>query len=144
MQNSQALTTDSVYQYNFEFTQDDVVAFADATGDKNPIHLDEDYAKKTFFKKRIIHGFMAGSVFSKVFGTLFPGEGTIYMEQTMTFLRPMYAHHKYSAVFTVLEVYPEKHRARVKTEIVTETNDVALSGEALISNKRICWLGNYG
>jgi 3-hydroxybutyryl-CoA dehydratase len=126
-----------VFEYNFEFYQEDVIAFAEATGDKNPIHLDEEYAKNSPFKRRILHGFLGGSVFSKVFGTLFPGEGTIYLKQNMSFYKPMFTNEKYTAVFTIIEIYPLKNRALVKTEIINIAKEIVTSGEALISHKSI-------
>ena len=69
------------YQTSFSFSQNDIIMFAELTGDKNPIHLDEEVAKNTIFGKRILHGFLGASIFSKVFGTIFPGEGTIYIKQ---------------------------------------------------------------
>ena len=71
------------YIHQYSFSQDDVKLFAQITGDTNPLHLDEEYAKGTIFKTKIMHGFLSASVFSKVFGTLFPGEGCIYLEQNL-------------------------------------------------------------
>ena len=70
---------DSQFEHLFSFTQKDVEAFAKVTGDNNPVHLDESYAAKTMFKRPIMHGMLGATVFSKVFGTMFPGEGTIYL-----------------------------------------------------------------
>jgi len=125
------------YTYKFQFSQDDVVAFAEATGDKNPIHLDEGYAEKSLFKKRILHGFLGGSVFSKVFGTLYPGEGTIYLNQSMSFYKPMVVEEQYTAVFVILEIYSLKNRALVKTEILDQDAEVVTTGEALIKHANI-------
>ena len=69
------------YEHEFSFSQDSVKRFAEVTGDNNPIHLDSVYAATTPFKKPIMHGFLSGSIFSKVFGTIYPGEGTIYLKQ---------------------------------------------------------------
>jgi len=124
----------STFDYPFRFSQQDVLKFAEATGDKNPIHLDEEYASKSIFKKRIIHGFLGGSIFSKVFGTIFPGEGTIYLKQDMAFFRPMYVDTNYTAVFTVLKIFREEGRALIKTEVLNEDRKIAISGEALIQN----------
>ncbi len=132
-----SITVDAVFKYPFMFSQDDVIAFAEATGDKNPMHLDDEYAKQTIFKRRILHGFLGGSVFSKVFGTIFPGEGTIYIKQNMSFFKPMYTDTQYTAVFTVLETIPEKYRALVKTEILNSDEVVITTGEALISHTSI-------
>lgn len=125
----------TTYTHEFSFTQDEVVQFAEVTGDKNPVHLDAAYAATTMFKKPIMHGFLGGSVFSKVFGTLFPGEGTIYMKQSMQFMRPMYVDTKYHVRMLVKEVNKEKHRATVETQIVdAEKGEVVITGEATVMN----------
>ncbi len=131
------IALNSTYEHQFSFSQDDVINFAKVTGDKNPIHLDEEYARNTAFKKRILHGFLGASVFSKVFGTLFPGEGTIYLRQNVTFHKPMYAGIVYEARFTIIETIPEKHRALVKTEIFNGEKELVISGEALIMHHNI-------
>ena len=125
------------YEYSFSFTQEDVNSFALVSGDKNPIHIDKEYASKSLFKKRIIHGFLGGSVFSKVFGNIFPGEGTFYLKQSMTFYNPMYVNELYKAKFLVKKIIPEKNRAIVDTIIVDKDNQIIIEGEALIKNKNI-------
>jgi acyl dehydratase len=125
----------TTYNHTFRFTQKDVEQFAAVTGDKNPVHLDADYAAKTMFKKPIMHGFLGGSVLSKVFGTLFPGEGTIYLKQSMAFMRPMFVDTDYEVRMTVKEVNKEKHRAVVETIIVDKgSEEVVISGEATVMN----------
>ena len=126
-----------VFEHQFYYNQEQVNAFANATGDQNPIHLDEEYARKTIFKKPIIHGFLGGSVFSKVFGTLNPGEGTIYLKQSMTFHKPMFVDQLYIARFEVIDVISEKNRAVIKTEVLDQNNNLFISGDALIQNKNI-------
>ena len=125
----------TTYNYTFRFTQKEVELFAQVTGDKNPVHLDADYAAKTMFKRPIMHGFLGGSVFSKIFGTLFPGEGTIYLKQSMSFMRPMFVDTDYEVRMTVKEVVKEKHRANVETVIVDKnTNEVVINVEATVMN----------
>lgn len=124
-----------VYTHEFSFTQSDVEQFAKVTGDNNPVHLDAAYAATTMFKKPIMHGFLGGAVFSKIFGTLFPGEGTIYLKQSMSFMRPMFVDTVYEARMTVKEVIREKHRITVETIIADKTTgDVTISGEATVMN----------
>lgn len=124
-----------IYTHEFSFSQDEVNRFAEVTGDKNPVHLNADYAAKTMFKKPIMHGMLSASLFSKVFGTLFPGEGTIYLKQSLGFMKPMYVDTKYEAVFTVKEVIKDKNRAIVETLIKDKTNGtVCTSGEATVMN----------
>lgn len=125
----------TTYTHSFSFTQEEVVRFAEVTGDKNPVHLDAAYAATTMFKRPIMHGFLGGAVFSKVFGTLFPGEGTIYLKQSMAFMRPMYVDTKYEVRMTVKEVNKEKHRATVDTLVVdVASGETTISGEATVMN----------
>ncbi|MFN8712046.1 MAG: MaoC family dehydratase [Bacteroidota bacterium] len=125
----------TIYTHEFRFTQKDVEQFAAVTGDSNPVHLDAEYAAGTMFKRPIMHGFLGGSVFSKVFGTLFPGEGTIYLKQSMAFMRPMFVDTDYEVRMTVKEVNREKHRATVETIIADKnTGDIVISGEATVMN----------
>jgi len=120
----------------FSFSQDDVVKFAQISGDHNPLHLDEEYASKTMFGKPIIHGVLGASIFSKILGMKFPGEGTIYLKQEMNFKRPMYAGIQYEAVLTVKEVNKERHSAVIETKVKEkESGKVNLIGEASIMNK---------
>lgn len=123
------------FEYQFSFNQDDVIKFAEASGDFNPIHLDEEFSKTTIFKKRIIHGFLGGSIFSKVFGTKYPGSGTIYLNQKMNFYKPMYVENKYTAIFQIIEIYGKKSRALVKTEILSDEGVLVIGGEALIQHE---------
>jgi len=127
----------SEYQFSFKFDQNDVINFAKASGDDNPIHLDDEYAKKTIFKKRILHGFLGGSVFSKVFGTLYPGNGTIYLKQNMSFYKPMFVETDYVAKFKVVEIDSIKNRAKVTTEIYDNENQLIIGGDALIKHPSI-------
>jgi acyl dehydratase len=129
------IKTNETYTHSFKFSQDEVNRFAEVTGDKNPVHLDADYAAKTMFKRPIMHGMLSASLFSKVFGTLFPGEGTIYLKQSLSFLKPMYVDTDYEAVFTVKEVMGDKNRAVVETLIKDKnTGLVCTSGEATVMN----------
>lgn len=107
------------------FTQDSVNQFAEISGDHNPIHTDAKYAAATPFGKPIIHGIFAASVFSKVFGTQWPGEGTIYMFQDLFFKAPAYVETDYTARFEVTEVNEEKHRGVIQC-ILEDTNGKAV------------------
>lgn len=129
------IKVNEVYTHSFKFSQDEVNRFAEVTGDKNPVHTDADYAAKTMFKRPIMHGMLSASLFSKVFGTLFPGEGTIYLKQSLSFLKPMYVETDYEAVFTVKEVIGDKNRATIETLIKDKnTGLVCTSGEATVLN----------
>ncbi len=125
------------FEYKFSFTQEDVIKFAEASGDFNPIHLDDEFGRNSIFKKKIIHGFLGGSVFSKVFGTIFPGNGTIYLKQDLTFYKPMFTHKNYISKFEVVETEPIKNRAVVTTFILNENDEIVIKGEALIKHSSI-------
>jgi acyl dehydratase len=126
----------TVYKHQFSFTQDQVNDFAKVSGDTNPLHLDAEFAATTPFKKPIMHGFLGGSIFSMVLGTKFPGEGSVYLKQSMEFLRPMYVETEYEAIFTVKELDLVKNKALIETKIVDlQTNKSTIMGEALIMNK---------
>ena len=123
------------YQSEFSYTQSEVDLFSQVSGDHNPIHHNAEYAASTVFKKPIIHGMLSASIFSKVFGTEFPGEGTIYLSQQLQFKRPMYVGQNYVATFEVTEADPDKHRATVNTTVKhKETGDVTIQGQAQIMN----------
>lgn len=125
-----------VYTHQFTFSQAEVDQFAQLTGDNNPIHLDAEYAAQTAFRKPIIHGFLAGSIFSKILGTQFPGEGTLYLKQNIEFLAPMFVDTTYEAVFTVKEI-GEKSTALIQTQIVEKnTQKLTVNGEAIVMNRQ--------
>ena len=130
------LKTGDAFEFNFAFTQKDVNAFAEISGDDNPVHLDEDYAATTVYKRPIIHGFLGSSVISRIFGTMWPGEGTVYLHQQLNFKRPMYVDQEYKAVLTVKEIVEGKHRATIITNIIETANGKpVVTGEAQIMNK---------
>lgn len=126
----------SQFTHSFKFSQEDVAAFARVTGDTNPLHLDADYAATTAFKRPIIHGMLGASVFTKVLGTEYPGYGSIYVGQTLNFLRPMFVDTDYEAVFTITNLNPEKNMAEISTEILdAQTRKATTRGVATMINK---------
>lgn len=114
------------------FTQDDVDAFSGISLDKNPVHLDENYALKTLFKGRIIHGFLSGSLISAVIGTLLPGEGAIYLHQDMDFRRPAHTGELLTATVTVAHIKEEKHILYLDTVCTNENDEVIIEGKAVV------------
>jgi len=122
------------YTHSITFNQNNVNTFAEITGDNNPIHLDAEFASKTPFGKPIVHGFYSASVFSMVFGTKFPGEGTIYLYQDMKFLAPVFVDEPYTASFEVTEVNTEKHRGTIKCLLINKEQKVVIEGVAKLMN----------
>jgi acyl dehydratase len=113
--------------------------FARITGDNNPVHLDEEVAKKTSFGRRIAHGMLSAGFISAVLGTRLPGVGSIYVSQTLNFKKPVYPGDKITTTAEVVEVKPTKkpglHFIRLKTECKNQDGDVVLDGEAVIYYK---------
>ena len=128
------LKTGDTYSEKVRYTQAKVDKFAEISGDDNPLHINAEYAAKTPFGKPIVHGFLAGAIFSKVFGTQWPGEGTIYMFQEMSFKAPIYVEQDYTANFEVIEVDELKHRGRVQCILESADGKIAISGEAKLQN----------
>ncbi|MDI9863728.1 MaoC family dehydratase [Flectobacillus sp. DC10W] len=129
------IALNTVHRHKFSFTQDDVILFAKVSGDNNPLHLDAEFAATTPFKRPIIHGALASSIFSKVMGTEFPGFGSVYLKQVSEFKRPMFVDTDYEAVFTVVNIDEKKHVAEIKCEIFdVATNKKTTDGMATIMN----------
>jgi 3-hydroxybutyryl-CoA dehydratase len=109
----------------------DIVAFAEVTGDKNPVHLDGEYAAKTIFKRPIAHGMLTAGYISAVFGMELPGPGAIYVSQTLNFRAPVRTGDRVVAKVRVMELYPAKCRARFAC-ICSVGATVVLEGEAVL------------
>ena len=114
--------------YRHTITDADVHAFADLTGDHNPLHLDEAFAQTTRFKGRIVHGMLTASYFSTVLAIL-PGPGTIYLSQSLYFRAPVRIGDTVEAQITVADIVPEKGRVLMKT-VCRVGDTVVLDGEA--------------
>lgn len=122
------------YTEKVRYTQANVDTFAQISGDNNPIHINPEYASKSIFGRCIVHGFFAGAVFSKVFGTQWPGEGTIYLYQEMKFMSPVFVEQDYDAVFEVVELDEVKHRGTIKCTLHDADGKVAIAGTAKLLN----------
>ena len=114
------------------FSQEEVLGFAELSYDTNPLHVDAEYAKKSFFGKVIVPGFLTGSMFSAIIGTKFPGEGSIYLNQSMSFRAPVFIDQVIVATVRVKELIPEKHRVLLDTCCCDEDGKVLIEGEALV------------
>ena len=114
------------------FVEEDVAEFARVSGDSNPAHMDENYAKTTQFKTRIVHGMLAGSLFSALLGTDLPGVGTIYTGQTLKFTRPVHFGEEITASVTVKELNTERNRAVFECLAVNPQGEPVIIGEATV------------
>jgi 3-hydroxybutyryl-CoA dehydratase len=105
--------------------------FANVSGDHNPVHLDEDYAKTTRFGGRIAHGMLGAAFISAVLGMKLPGPGTVYLQQSLTFRRPVKLGERVVTEATVTGLQPEKSRAVLKT-VCRVGDQTVIEGEALV------------
>jgi 3-hydroxybutyryl-CoA dehydratase len=112
-------------------TEADIVAFAEISGDKNPVHIDAEYAAGTFFKERIAHGILTAGFISAVVGMKLPGPGAIYVSQTLNFKAPVTIGSEVTAKVRVVELIEGKRRARFECECVVG-GKVVLEGEAVL------------
>ena len=120
-------------QFSKTISESDVYLYAGITGDFNPAHVDEEYARNTFFKGRIVHGMLTGGFISTVIASQLPGPGTIYISQQLKFLAPVRIGDTLTARVEVVEIIPEKNRVRLKTTCAIQDGTVVLEGEAVVS-----------
>lgn len=114
-------------------TETDVYMFAGISGDFNPVHVNKIYAEESLFGKQIAHGVLVGSLLSNVIGMKLPGPGTIYMEQDMKFLKPVYIGDTITAKAEIEEIInPAKNILKLRTWIVNQNREVVLDGYAVV------------
>lgn len=113
----------------------DIQAFAEVSGDDNPVHLDEAYAAQTPFKGRIAHGMLGASYFSALLGTRLPGPGAIYLSQTLKFKRPVRLGDTVTARVEITALDAEKGRVTLACEAQVDGKTV-IDGEAVIMAPR--------
>lgn len=114
------------------FKSDEVLAFANLSLDKNPIHVDEEYAAHSLYGKRIVHGFFVGSLISAIFGTVLPGEGAIYLHQEMNFRKPVFHGDEITATVTVTKIREDKSILYFDTKCENDRGEVVIEGNAVL------------
>lgn len=119
------------YKKSNIISEEQINGFAKYSGDFNPVHLDTEYAKNTIFKKKIAHGFLVGSFISAVLGNEFPGNGTIYLSQTMKFRAPVYIDDEISVEVEIID-FPKENRVLLSTICRNQKDIIVIEGEALI------------
>ncbi|MCF7822836.1 MAG: MaoC family dehydratase [Candidatus Marinimicrobia bacterium] len=115
--------------YSQTITESDIEAFASVSGDRNPVHLDERYAKKSQFKGRIAHGMLTASFFSQIFGTIIPGRGCVYVSQSLRFRKPVYIGDTIEARVTVVDVILRSRRIIFETVCIVD-GEIVTDGRA--------------
>ncbi|EOZ9154697.1 MaoC family dehydratase [Citrobacter freundii] len=117
--------------YSQTITDSDIKSFAALSGDRNPVHMDEEYAASSRYKKRIAHGMFSTSFFSALFGTKLPGEGCVYVSQNTKFRKPVYIGDTVVATVEVKDIDLEKRRIFFNTYCKVGNSKV-ITGEAEI------------
>lgn len=120
------------YSLKRYISADDVQRFAEIVGDLNPIHLDAEFAERSFFKKRIVHGAFLAGLISKVLGMDFPGQGTVYLLQNSVFKRPVYVDSEILVEVKVTQVIAGKRRLVLDTIILNSEGEMCLTGSATV------------
>ena len=125
------LRVNQKYSENIKVTSSNIKKFAEASGDKNPIHLNENFAKKTIFKTRIAHGMMIAAFISSVIGNKFPGNGTIYVSQDLNFKRPVKINDVVKVQIIVEKKLLKKNWCKLKTLCFVK-DKIVLEGVAVV------------
>ena len=110
------------------FTDEDVRRFIEITGDVNPLHVDDDFASRTPFKRRILHGMLTASLFSTMVGMFIPGTGAIYRSQTIAFLRPVFIGDTITAHFVIRAIDFAKHRLTIESWMENQNGERVIEG----------------
>ena len=112
--------------------QSDIDAFARVTGDHNPVHVDEEFAKTTRFGRRIAHGMLTASLISAVLANHLPGEGSVYLGQTLKFVAPVFPGDEITARVTIREIREDKPILKLETVCVNQRDEIVIRGEATV------------
>ena len=113
-------------------SDDDIRAFADVTGDRNPLHLDEEFARQTRFGRRIAHGMLCASLISAVIANEMPGDGSIYLGQTFKFVAPVFLGDTVTARVTIIQIREDKPIVKLETVCTNQRDEVVIKGEATV------------
>ncbi len=132
MKTIQAFRVGQTAELTTIFTGEKVVQFADISNDHNPIHLDSEYAGKSRFGKRIVHGFLVGSLISAVIANIMPGEGSIYVNQNLNFKRPVFWNDEIRAKVAITNIDVEKSLIELSTICINQNGKNVIEGTAVI------------
>lgn len=115
-----------------QFVENDVISFAKITGDNNPIHIDEEYASKTRFQRRLVHGILVSGLISAVLGMHIPGPGSIYISQSLNFKAPVFIGDTITTTATILAIRVDKPIATLETICRNQDNTIVVEGKAVL------------
>ncbi|MES9878741.1 MAG: MaoC family dehydratase [Candidatus Sedimenticola sp. 1PA] len=119
-------------QKNYTIDYQDAVKFSEISGDWNPAHHDDEYAANSIFRERVAHGMFSTAQFSGLFGMDMPGLGTLWLKQSVEFLRPAFFGREYRAVVTVTAIDRDTNTVTLSTECFNEDGDKIITGEGVV------------
>ncbi|GAA3936462.1 MaoC family dehydratase [Litoribacillus peritrichatus] len=122
-------------QITRKFTEHDVGHYSELSLDFNPVHLDPDYARKSMFGQRIVHGMLVAGLFSGLLGKHLPGEGTIYLGQDIQFKKPVYLDQDITATVEIIEVRKDKPIITLSTTAINDEDEIVITGQAVVLYK---------
>jgi 3-hydroxybutyryl-CoA dehydratase len=120
-------------EFGKTISESDIYLYAGVTGDFNPAHLNEVYAKKTYFKTRIAQGMLTAGFISGLLGVSLPGPGTIYIRQELDFLAPVHIGDTITARVEIVEITDQKNRVTLRTTCTNQDGILVLDGRAIVS-----------
>jgi acyl dehydratase len=125
------------FRHLFSFSIEEVKKFMEVIGDHPMICNDYTTAEDEHLNRPVVPSYLSSSIFSKVFHSLFPGHGSVYLNQTMSYIRPMFSDTLYEAVFKVKEIFSERGVGVIETLIVEKNSGLtAVKGEAMVGNEK--------
>lgn len=118
-----------------EVTAETINSFVDVSGDVNPIHVNEDYAKTTRFGQRIAHGIIGASFISSLVGMKMPGIGAIYCSQSLKFKGPVFIGDTLTVEGEVIARDDERNRITIRTDVINQDGKIVTTGEAVMMHE---------
>jgi 3-hydroxybutyryl-CoA dehydratase len=119
-------------EFSKSITEADLIMFAGITGDMNPVHINQEFAKTTIFGKRIVHGILSIGFISNVLGTQLPGPGGVYIQQTCKFIKPVYIGDTITATVEVMDKDESINRVWLRTYCTNQNGQLVVDGEAVM------------
>jgi 3-hydroxybutyryl-CoA dehydratase len=126
------ITIGKQVEFSKSFTKQNILDFSQVSEDNNPIHVDKNYATNSIFGNQVVHGVLLVGMFSKIFGTLYPGNGSIYLGQTSKFIKPAFIDELILARVTLISFDYDKNQGIFLTECFKDSDVLILTGEAKI------------
>lgn len=130
MANINSLYIGQKEEYTKRITEEDIQMYARATGDYNYLHLNDEKAQKSIFKGRIAHGMLTAGLVSAVLGTKLPGEGSVFMAQSLSFIKPVRIDDTITARVEISNIDIERNIVTLNTKCFNQKQEIVLDGEA--------------